>query len=124
MLSVSVTGDCALKNKIKSVLLLLVRTAFVKLPQRTYGDMGPKTANICKSQTKAALEQGTEEEKAPEKPEDSEEEKKPSDSDVIIAEKGEAGLVTETVTANILSALTENVQPCSALPCSVSNVHI
>lgn len=76
--------------------------------------MGPKTTDICKPLTKAALEQGAEE-KAPEKPEDSEEEKKSSDSDVIIAEKGEAGLVTETVTASILSALTENVQPCSAL---------
>lgn len=77
--------------------------------------MGPKTTDICKPLTKAALEQGTEEEKAPEKPEDSEEEKKSSDSDVIIAEKGEAGLVTETVTASVLSALTENIQPCSAL---------
>lgn len=104
--------------------MLLVKTAFIKLPQKTYEDMGPKTTDICKPQTKAALEQGAEEEKAPEKPEDSEEEKKPSDSDVIITEKGEAGLVTETVTANILSALTENVQPCNALPCSASNVHI
>lgn len=105
--------------------MLLVRTAFVKLPQKTYEDMGPKTANICKLQTKAALEQGAEEEKAPEKPEDSEEEKKPSDSDVLIAEKGEAGLVTETVTVNILSC-TDRERPalqCS-LPCSVSNVHI
>ncbi|KAM7332834.1 calmegin [Alexandromys fortis] len=68
-------------------IAVVVSFCWPRKVKRTYGDMGPKTANICKSQTKAALEQGTEEEKAPEKPEDSEEEKKPSDSDVIIAEK-------------------------------------
>lgn len=94
------------------MLCFLLKTAFVKLPQKKYEDLGPKTTDISKPQTKASLEQGVEEEKAPEKPEVLEEEKKPSDSDdVVIAEKGEAVLVT-CGSAAILPALTENGQPC------------
>lgn len=102
--------------------MLLVKTAFVKFPQKKYEDMGPKTTDICKPQTKAALEQGVEEEKAPEKPEDLEEEKKLSDSDVVIAEKGEA--VLATCDSAVLPALTENCHLCPFLPCSVSGVHL
>ncbi|XP_012974313.1 calmegin [Mesocricetus auratus] len=70
-------------------IALLTSFCWPRKVKKKYEDMGPKTTDICKPQTKAALEQGVEEEKAPEKPEDLEEEKKLSDSDVVIAEKEE-----------------------------------
>ncbi|XP_021026763.1 calmegin [Mus caroli] len=55
--------------------------------KKKYEDTGPKKTELCKLQSKAALEQEAEEEKAPEKPEDVQEEKKPSEAEVVIVAK-------------------------------------
>ncbi|NP_001316609.1 calmegin isoform X4 [Mus musculus] len=55
--------------------------------KKKYEDTGPKKTELCKLQSKAALEQEAEEEKAPEKPEDVQEEKKPGEAEVVTVEK-------------------------------------
>lgn len=67
--------------------MLIVKIAYVKLPQKKYEDVAFKKLDICKPQTKGALEQEVKEEKAAlEKPVDLEEEKKQSDGEIV--EKG------------------------------------
>ena len=71
----------------KNSALLLVKIACVKLPQKKYEDVAFEKLDICKPQTKGALEQEVKEEKAAlEKPVDLEEEKKQSDGEIV--EKG------------------------------------
>lgn len=77
-----------LKNK----ALLLLKIAYVKLPQKKYEDSEYKKTDIRKPQTKGALEQEVKEKKAAlEKPVDLEEEKKQSDGETV--EKGRIMIV-------------------------------
>ena len=73
--------------------MLLVKIAYVKLPQKKYDeDVDFKKLDICKPQTKGALEQEVREEKAAlEKPADLEEERKQSDGEIV--EKGRTVMV-------------------------------
>lgn len=67
--------------------MLLVKIACVKLRQKRYEDAEFKKLDICKPQTKGALEQEVKGEKAAlEKPVDLEEEKQQSDGEIL--EKG------------------------------------
>ena len=87
--SVCVISVIAKKENVflKNSALLLVKIACVKLPQKKYEDVAFKKLDICKPQTKGALEQEVKEEKAAlEKPVDLEEEKKQSDGEIV--EKG------------------------------------
>lgn len=80
------------KKKFKKKVLLLVKIAYVKLLQKKYEDAEYKKTDICKPQTKGALEQEVKEEKAAlEKPVDVEEEKKQSDGEIL--EKGKTIIV-------------------------------
>lgn len=72
--------------------MLLVKIACIKPPQKKFKDAEFKKTDICKPQTKGALEQEVKEEKAAlEKPVDLEEEKKQSDGEV--PEKGKMMMV-------------------------------
>ena len=84
--SVCVISVIAKKENVflKNSALLLVKIACVKLPQKKYEDVAFKKLDICKPQTKGALEQEVKEEKAAlEKPVDLEEEKKQSDGEIV-----------------------------------------
>lgn len=78
------------KSFLKNRTLFLLKIAFVKLPQKKYEDSEYKKTDICKPQTKGALEQEVKEKKAAlEKPVDLEEEKKQSDGETLeTPEKG------------------------------------
>lgn len=70
----------------------LVKIVYVKLPQKKYEDADYKKTDICKPQTKGALEQEVKEEKADlEKPVDLVEEKQQSDGEIL--EKGKTVIV-------------------------------
>lgn len=72
--------------------LLLVKIAYVKLPQKKYEEAEYKKTDVCKPQTKGALEQEVKDEKAAlEKPVDLEEEKQQSDGEIL--EKGKTMVV-------------------------------
>lgn len=72
--------------------MLLVKIAYVKLPQKKYEDAAYKKTDICKPQTKGALEQDVTGEKAAlEKPLELGEEKKQSDGEIV--EKGKTVIV-------------------------------
>lgn len=74
-------------NIVLNSALLLVKIAYVKLPQKKYEDAEYKKTDICKPETKGALEQEAKDEKAAlEKPADLEEEKQQSDGEIV--EKG------------------------------------
>lgn len=70
----------------------LVKIVCVKLPQKKYEDADYKKTDICKPQSKGALEQEVKEEKAAlEKPVDLVEEKQESDGEIL--EKGKTVIV-------------------------------
>lgn len=74
--------------------MLLVKIAYIKLSQKKYEDAEYKKSDICKPQTKGALEQKVKEDKAAlEKPVDLEEEKKQSDGEIL--EKGKIVIYNE-----------------------------
>lgn len=81
------------ENFFKNSALVLVKILYVKLPQKKYEDTEYKKTDICKPQTKGALEQEVKEETlALEKPIDLEDDKRQSDGEIL--EKGKTMIVT------------------------------